>query len=155
MTTVAAPPPHMPAPMPVAPRTSRLPAFIGYWFVYGIMFLLPVGLFAYAVGVWVPEVREIYKDFKTTLPRMTEWVISASDNVATIPFWVIAVLSAGLASALLAAITALMPRGFLRASISTLSMLGILILTVVESLLLYSAIWDPLLRLVRSVQGGA
>jgi hypothetical protein len=153
MTTMAAPPPQMPAPMPVAPRRSRLPAFLGYWFVYAVMFLLPVGLFAYAVGVWVPPVREIYKDFKTAIPETTQWVIRYSESVGTLPFWIEAALCAGLASALLAGITALMPRGFLRASIAMISMLAILTLTVVESLLLYSAIWDPLLGLMRSVRG--
>jgi hypothetical protein len=139
--------------MPVAPRRSRLPAFLGYWFAYALMFLLPVGLFAYAVGVWVPPVRTVYTDFKTRLPETTQWVIKCSDSVSTAPFWVEAILCAGLASALLAGITALMPRGFLRAAIAMISMLAILTLTVVESLLLYSAIWDPMLHLVRSVGG--
>ncbi len=149
----ASPPPPlpMPTPAPRAPRGSRLPAFLGYWFAFSIMMLMPVGLFVYAVGVWVPQVKPVYRDFKTTLPRLTEWLVAQADSVSSVPFWVEVILAVGLLSLVLAAVTALMPRGFLRASIAMVSMLIVLGLTVAETVVLYNGIWDPFLKLIRSI----
>ncbi|HVX85762.1 MAG TPA: hypothetical protein VH253_13350 [Phycisphaerae bacterium] len=153
MTTTAPPLPPQPIYTPRPARSSRLPAFLGYWFAFALMFFMPAALFIYAVSVWDPQVILFYRDFKTQLPGFTEWLLAEGSDIQTIRFWVEIILAVGLCSMLLAGITALMPRGFLRAAIAMFSMLVILVLTVIEAVVLYNGLFGPMVTIIHHVSG--
>jgi len=146
MTTLTLPPMQKPDP-----RLMR--AAILY-----LCFFLPLLLTTIALLImltfWVPHCVEIFRDFRTSLPLLTQSVISLSD-FARSPFMWFAILFATLAFPLLPAwfLSAIRIRS--RRIIATLALLLLLLLmclTLCGTIILSMEL--PMTRLIQSTSGG-
>jgi type II secretory pathway component PulF len=136
------------------PPDVRTPAsFLYYYVVYLAIVLIPtVFLLSYFLVV-VPPFKEIFKDFKTTLPPFTEWTIYLAYLVRS-GLWVLIVLAALVLPLLPASITVRQPYRFNRVAYVLIAVILMLTFNMICGLLEAAALFQPLIKLIQSVSGG-
>lgn len=109
------------------------------------------GCIAYGIVLLfvVPKFRAIFKDFRTSLPTLTEWILAFSDWYGsslgwclTLPLLIVMVVGVAVIGAMNPRAGRWLRRGFL---LAFLLMMGVTVM----------AIFLPLTKLISSVSGGA
>lgn len=122
-----------------------------------ITFLIPAVIFTCFLLLVVPRFREIFKDFRTSLPAITQWLLSASSFM--MEYWIICIPLLMLLSLVLPILPALyVSTARSEGSVKNRKRLVRTLLLLASSfflVILLIALLLPLVKLIRSVSGGA
>jgi type II secretory pathway component PulF len=144
-----------PAVRPPLPPDAQTPAsFLFYYFVYLVIVLIPAAwILAYFLAV-VPHFKEVFKDFKTTLPAFTIWTLRLADLFRA-GLWVPVVMAAFAAPALLASLTVRQSYRLHRVTYVLIALIVALMFNLICGALQAAALFLPLIKLIQSVSGGS
>lgn len=154
MTTIPTPPPLVPS-VPNLPAKPSSKWLVLLWLYVGqlIVAVITVGVISGALLLVVPKFHEIFNDFRTSLPTLTEWCLNTSDFFCHGGFLLAPVLI------LLFPVPLTLLGACLRERKSTKWLLtaGILIqilLLIFSLLMMVLALGLPLIKLIQAVSGG-
>jgi hypothetical protein len=132
---------------PVMRFLKHLGAFAGLFLaIYVAMFLL--------LAIVTPQFRQIFSDFKTTLPSLTGHLMEVSDFYANEWGWLIAAVLVMLATPGVALLTSLLEPESRRRRWAKILALVFILLTLLVSAVSLLALAMPYIRLIQSVSGG-
>jgi hypothetical protein len=136
-----------------APDAQTPASFLYYYLVYLLIVMIPtVMLLAYFLFV-APSFKEIFRDFKTTLPTFTTWTLVLSNFVRS-GAWILILLAALALPLVPAAITVRQPYRLNRVMYVLVAIILMLIFNMIWGFLGATALFLPLVKLIQSVSGG-
>jgi hypothetical protein len=135
------------------PSPVRIRFILIYW-LYVALLAVPTAAWLVAVSVWAPPFKDIFRDFKTTLPTSTELLFRLQYALESPLSWVLIAAAVFAAAVPLALLTARRrtPTGQAAAFIAVTLALTIVGFAVID--LSLTALVAPLLRIMHSVSGG-
>jgi type II secretory pathway component PulF len=133
------------------PAPSRFPL---YYTLYTFLTLVPALLMIVALVFIAPQFKEVFKDFKTTLPVMTIATLQLSDAFRT-GFWIVPLLLAMLLPILPARSSARQEQGSRRLTLALLYAALMAAVTVLVVIIFAFSLYLPFYHLIQSVSGGA
>jgi hypothetical protein len=137
----------------LATPPRRPPLFAMFYRVYLVMLLIPIVLLAILLWVGVPWARELLKDFKVTLPLVTEFWLVAADFAKSPFLWLPILAAAALLPWPIALHTARQSSPIRQVKIALFWMLLELLMIVVLLSYYMVAIMLPIHNLVRNISG--
>ena len=142
----------------MAPVVNCAPArdqsFVPFYAVYFCLLLLPDVVSAWLLFWCIPSLKEVFKDFNTTLPLLTQYILSFADFLASPFVWPVGVLAVIGGPWLLAKFTIRFRMPMQRLTAAIMIMLLVMFLTLSEWMLVQMAMSMPLVRLFQSVTVG-
>jgi type II secretory pathway component PulF len=132
---------------------KRQASLLYYYLVYLAIVMMPTVLVLAFFLLVVPHFKEVFRDFKTTLPLFTEWTLVLADFVRS-GFW-IAIMATALAVPLLpAALTVRQVHRPARVMYVLIALVLMLTVSLIGGIVGAATLYLPLVKLIQSVSGG-
>jgi type II secretory pathway component PulF len=131
---------------------SRPPIWKVYLIWFGVSWVVCV--LTLAVFIFgIPKLREIFKDFKTTLPALSQWILTISDFIAMQFGWILMLLIPFLLPLPVVVIEAVCNRKTARV-LGRIYRLGLIALVLAMAAMIVLGLLLPLVKLMSAVSGG-
>jgi hypothetical protein len=137
----------------IPPDTRTSAAFAFYYVVYLVVVLSPTALLLGFFCMVVPRFKEIFKDFKTSLPGLTTWLLIVADFIRS-GWWIPIAFVALALPLLLAWMTSRQPYRVYRVISVLIAIIVMLTSSMFTMVCGMTALFLPLIKLIQSVSGG-